>query len=104
VTVAHQPQNPHVFTMAGVVDAALDGDQAVEIDPVGSRSAIRPFDPAIPRLGVFVGASAVGDYSLSTQPASFFQGRQANPHFFQYFSSSGQDSAHPPELTRKSRR
>ena len=121
--------------MAGVIDAALDGDQAVEIDeifevmdrihdlplPAGGldhfhiavdgnqgRQAflgcVALPELEIPRLGVFVGASAVGDHSLSTQSASFFQGRQSNPHFFQYFCSSGQDSAHPPDFTRRSRR
>jgi hypothetical protein len=63
---------------------AVDGDQGRQ----AFLGCVALPELEIPRLGIFVGASAVSDDSLSTQPTSLFQGRQSNPHFFQYFSSS----------------
>jgi hypothetical protein len=98
--------------MAGVVDAALDGDQTVEefeqilevMDRIhDSRllaGGLNQFHVAvdcdqgrqaflgcmalpeleIPRLGVFVGASAVKNHGLASPPASVFESGHSNPH------------------------
>jgi hypothetical protein len=55
---------------------AVDGDQGRQ----AFLGCVALPELEIPRLGVFVGASAVGDDALSTQSASVFESSHSNPH------------------------